>query len=298
MLTKAQSEMVKPGRKPDWFRLKLPTSPQYQQTTDLIRDLKLHTVCESARCPNRWECWSRGTATFMVAGDRCTRNCGFCSVATAKPFALEADEPMRVAEAVARLHLRHVVITMVARDDLKDGAAAHVAETVQAVREKNPGIIIEVLTSDFQGEEEDIAKVVRVKPDIFNHNLETVERLTSHVRARATYHRSLEVLKFIKTLAPGMITKSGLMLGLGESDVEIMASLQDLRRVNCDLVTLGQYLQPTPQHLPVARWVTPQEFEQWADYAKNIGFKNVASGPLVRSSYYADAVDLEVLKSI
>jgi lipoic acid synthetase len=296
MVEDSQSVVMKPGRKPDWFRLKLPTAPQYQQTTDLIRDLRLHTVCESARCPNRWECWSRSTATFMVAGDRCTRNCGFCSVATAKPFALEKDEPVRVAEAVARLQLRHVVITMVARDDLKDGAAAHVAETVLAVREKNPGIIIEVLTSDFQGKAEDVAKVVAVKPDIFNHNLETVERLTPRVRARATYQRSLEVLQLCKTLAPAMITKSGLMLGLGETENELATALQKLREVECDLLTLGQYLQPTPQHLAVERWVTPQEFEQWADYAKTIGFKNVASGPLVRSSYYADAVNLEELK--
>lgn len=296
MVEDSQSVVVKPGRKPDWFRLKLPTAPQYQQTTDLIRDLRLHTVCESARCPNRWECWSRSTATFMVAGDRCTRNCGFCSVATAKPFALEKDEPVRVAEAVARLQLRHVVITMVARDDLKDGAAAHVAETVLAVRDKNPDIIIEVLTSDFQGKAEDVAKVVEVKPDIFNHNLETVERLTPRVRARATYQRSLEVLQLCKALAPAMITKSGLMLGLGETENELATALQKLREVECDLLTLGQYLQPTPQHLAVERWVTPQEFEQWADYAKTIGFKNVASGPLVRSSYYADAVDLEELK--
>ena len=286
-------QQIKLGRKPDWFRLKLPTDPQFQQTTDLVRDLRLNTVCESARCPNRWECWSRSTATFMVAGDRCTRNCGFCAVATAKPLPLEIDEPERVAEAVARLKLRHVVITMVARDDLQDGAATHVAQTVQAVRQKNPGIIIEVLTSDFQGRRPDIIQVLEAKPDIFNHNLETVERLTPQVRSRATYGRSLEVLRESKVYAPAIISKSGLMLGLGETEAELKKALNDLREVNCDLLTLGQYLQPTPSHLSVQRWVTPQEFEMWRVYALELGFKNVASGPLVRSSYYADAVNLE-----
>ena len=233
----------------------------------------------------------------MVAGDRCTRNCGFCAVATAKPLALEIDEPQRVAEAVARLQLRHVVITMVARDDLKDGAAAHVAQTVKAVWDKNAGIIIEVLTSDFQGRTEDVQQVLQASPDIFNHNLETVERLTPQVRSRATYRRSLEVLRGSKSYAPAIISKSGLMLGLGETELELKIALEDLREVNCDLLTLGQYLQPTPNHLPVQRWVTPEEFENWKGYALNFGFKNVASGPLVRSSYYADAINLEELNS-
>lgn len=288
---------LKLGRKPDWFRLKLPTDPQFQKTTDLIHDLRLNTVCESARCPNRWECWSRNTATFMVAGERCTRNCGFCAVATAKPLPLEKDEPERVAEAVLRLKLRHVVITMVARDDLKDGAAVHVAQTIQAVRQKNPEIIIEVLTSDFQGRSQDLIQVLKAKPDIFNHNLETVERLTPQVRSRATYSRSLAILRASKEYAPDIISKSGLMLGLGETETEIKKALDDLREVNCDLLTLGQYLQPTPNHLAVKHWVTPEQFQTWKVYATNLGFKNVASGPLVRSSYYADAVNLEELSA-
>lgn len=285
-------------KKPAWFRLKLPTAPEFANTTALVRDLRLHTVCESAHCPNRWECWSRSTATFMIAGNRCTRACGFCAVDTSKPFPLEADEPARVAEGCHRLGLRHVVITMVARDDLKDGAAAHVAQTIRDVRDRNPGIIIEVLTSDFNGRPDSIRAVLDASPDIFNHNIETVERLTPSVRSRAKYHRSLDVLRIARGHAPAMITKSGLMLGLGETDEEISTALRDLRATGCDIVTIGQYLQPSPAHLPVARWVEPDEFNRWGRLASQLGFRSVASGPLVRSSYHADAVDVDSLRSL
>lgn len=285
-------------KKPAWFRLKLPTAPEFANTTALVRDLRLHTVCESAHCPNRWECWSRSTATFMIAGNRCTRACGFCAVDTSKPFPLEPDEPARVAEGCHRLGLRHVVITMVARDDLKDGAAAHVAQTIRAVRDRNPGIIIEVLTSDFNGRPDSICAVLDASPDIFNHNIETVERLTPSVRSRAKYHRSLDVLRIARGHAPAMITKSGLMLGLGETDEEISTALRDLRATGCDIVTIGQYLQPSPAHLPVARWVEPDEFNRWGRLASQLGFRSVASGPLVRSSYHADAVDVNSLRSL
>lgn len=285
-------------RKPAWFRLKLPTAPEFAGTTALVRDLRLHTVCESAHCPNRWECWSRSTATFMIAGNRCTRACGFCAVDTAKPLPLEPDEPDRVAEACRRLGLRHVVITMVARDDLRDGAAAHVAHTIRAVRAAIPGIIVEVLTSDFNGRPESVGAVLDASPDIFNHNIETVERLTPEVRSRATYGRSLEVLHIARAHAPHIITKSGLMLGLGEAGDEVAAALRDLRATGCDIVTIGQYLQPSPKHLPVARWVEPDEFNRWGRFASDLGFRSVASGPLVRSSYHADSVNVESLRGL
>jgi len=286
------------SRKPSWLKVKLPTSPVFHSTAEMVRDLRLNTVCEEARCPNRWKCWSRGTATIMIAGQQCTRACKFCAVGTARPGPLEADEPQRVAEAAVRMGLRHIVITMVARDDLPDGAAGHVARTIQAVRQACPGIVIEVLVSDFQGRFRDVEKVVEAAPDIYNHNLETVRRLTPTVRHRATYDRSLMVLAHVKSVAPGMITKSGIMLGLGETGAEIRIALQDMRSVGCEIVTLGQYLQPNPQLLTVKSWVTPEEFEAWEVYAKSIGFRYAASGPLVRSSYYADAVHLAELRSM
>jgi len=292
-----ESVVARP-RKPAWFRLKLPTAPEFAGTGALVHDLRLHTVCESAHCPNRWECWSRSTATFMVAGNRCTRACGFCAVQTAKPFALETDEPARVAEACQRLGLKHVVITMVARDDLKDGVAAHVAQTVRYVKGRNANIIVEVLTSDFNGRPENIHLVLDAGPDIFNHNIETVERLTPSVRSRATYRRSLEVLRLAREYAPGIIAKSGLMLGLGETHEEIATALRDLRAVGCDVVTIGQYLQPSPKHLPVVDWIEPEQFNKWGRFASSIGFRSVASGPLVRSSYHADRVDVDSLKSL
>ena len=246
-------------RLPDWLRLKLPTSSSFIATRNLLADLDLHTVCESAKCPNHWECWSRGTATFMIAGDRCTRACGFCAVSTAKPFALEADEPARVAAATQRLKLKHVVITAVARDDLADGGAEHFRQTIEAVRAANPGIVIEVLVPDFLDRDLSLETVLSAEPHIFNHNLETVRRLTPTVRSRATYDRSLSVLAKVKAKRGDTIhTKSGLMLGLGETEPELFTAMEDLRRANCDLLTLGQYLQPTLKHLPVVAFITPE----------------------------------------
>lgn len=276
-------------RLPEWLRIKLPTSDTFAHTRALLDELKLHTVCESARCPNHWECWSKGTATFMIAGDRCTRACGFCAVTTAKPQALEADEPGRVAEATRRMRLRHVVITAVARDDLSDGGAEHFANTISSVRRLNPGIVIEVLTPDFLDRDASIDAVLAARPEIFNHNLETVRRLTPGVRSRATYDRSLSVLRKVKERAGERIyTKSGLMLGLGETADELFEALADLRTVGCDILTLGQYLQPTLRHLPVAEFVSPEKFEEYGERARQMGFIHVASGPRVRSSYHAD----------
>jgi lipoic acid synthetase len=276
-------------RLPEWLRIRLPITESFSRTRSLLDELKLHTVCESARCPNHFECWSKGTATFMIAGDRCTRACGFCAVTTAKPFALEADEPERVAEATHRMRLRHVVITAVARDDLKDGGAAHFRRTIEAVRALNPGIVIEVLVPDFNDSDAAIDDVLSAKPHIFNHNLETVRRLTPSVRSRATYGRSLSVLHKVKTKGRDAIhTKSGIMLGLGETEAELFAALEDLRHVGCDILTLGQYLQPTLKHLPVKEFVTPEKFQEYGERAGEMGFVHVASGPMVRSSYHAD----------
>jgi lipoic acid synthetase len=276
-------------RLPEWLRIRLPTSDSFSHTRALLEELKLHTVCESARCPNHWECWSKGTATFMIGGDRCTRACGFCAVTTAKPFALEADEPARVAEAARRMRLRHVVITAVARDDLADGGAEHFRRTVEAVRRLNPGIVIEVLTPDFNDSDTAIETVLASSPQVFNHNLETVRRLTPAVRSRATYERSLSVLRKVKSKRGGAIyTKSGLMLGLGETEDEVLTALSDLRAAGCDVLTLGQYLQPTLKHLPVAEFVSPESFEKYGRRAGEMGFMHVASGPMVRSSYHAD----------
>jgi lipoic acid synthetase len=276
-------------RIPEWLRLRLPTSSTFAQTANLIGDLRLHTVCESARCPNHWECWSKGTATFMIAGDRCTRACGFCAVSTARPLALEADEPQRVAEAVRRMQLKHAVITAVARDDLADGGAEHFRQTLEAVRSANPGIILEVLVPDFLDRDESIDTVLAADPHIYNHNLETVRRLTPNVRHRATYDRSLSVLDKVKSKRGEKIyTKSGLMLGLGEREEELFGAMEDLRRVQCDILTLGQYLQPTLRHLPVVEFVPPARFVEYGKRARKMGFAHVASGPMVRSSYHAD----------
>ena len=274
-------------RKPDWIKVRLPSNPVFFSTKSLIADLRLHTVCESAQCPNRWECWSAGTATFMIAGDRCTRACGFCAVTTAKPFALEADEPQRVAEAVKRMKLKHVVVTAVARDDLQDGGARHFAETIEAIRTATPEMTIEVLTPDFHGKEECLRLVAGARPHIFNHNLETVERLTPAVRSRAKYPLSLRVLRRMKEIAPGIVTKSGLMLGLGETEPEIFQAMDDLREARVQVLTLGQYLRPSPQHLPVVAYLHPDTFAGYKEIAEKKGFEHVASGPLVRSSYHA-----------
>ena len=274
-------------KKPDWIKVRLPSNPVFFSTKALVADLKLHTVCESAQCPNRWECWSQGTATFMIAGERCTRACGFCAVSTAKPFPLEIDEPQRVAEGVKRLKLKHVVITAVARDDLKDGGAEHFARTIHAVRETDPNIIIEVLVPDFHAQGDCLKTVLDAGPEIFNHNLETIERLTPLVRSRAKYRTSLEVLRRAKEIWPQVVTKSGIMLGLGETENELFETLDDLRAAGCQVLTLGQYLRPTPQHLPVVAYIPPETFALYGDIARNKGFEYVASGPLVRSSYHA-----------
>ncbi len=287
------TELKPRPRLPDWLRIALPTSDTFAHTRNLLDELKLHTVCESAKCPNHWECWSKGTATFMIAGDRCTRACGFCAVSTAKPLPLEADEPLRVAEATRRMKLKHIVITAVARDDLADGGADHFRQTVEAVQKMNPGIIIEVLVPDFNESDTSIEAVLAAEPHIFNHNLETVRRLTPSVRHRATYDRSLSVLEKVKAKRGDTIyTKSGMMLGLGETEEEIMVALEDLRRAGCDILTLGQYLQPSLKHLPVVEFVSPEIFAAYGRVGLEMGFVHVASGPMVRSSYHADEFNL------
>jgi lipoic acid synthetase len=275
------------AKKPDWIKVRLPSNPVFFSTKALVSDLRLHTVCESAQCPNRWECWSQGTATFMIAGDRCTRACGFCAVSTAKPFALEQDEPQRVAEAVMRMKLKHVVITAVARDDMADGGALHFAQTIEAIRERDAAIVIEVLVPDFNGKDDSLRTVLAAAPHIFNHNLETVERLTPVVRSRAKYKLSLEFLRRAKELRPESVTKSGLMLGLGETETEIFQAMDDLRDHGVEVLTMGQYLRPTPQHLPVVEYIRPEVFDLYGEIARKKGFTHVASGPLVRSSYHA-----------
>ena len=275
-------------KKPSWIKVRLPSNPVFWSTKALVSDLKLHTVCEEAQCPNRWECWSQGTATFMIAGDRCTRACGFCAVKTAKPFALEADEPDRVAEATKRMKLNHVVITAVARDDVPDGGAEHFARTIEAVRRENPGIVIEILVPDFNGKDDALATVMAARPHIFNHNLETVERLTPLVRSRAQYHRSLHVLRRAGEMSEGRVaTKSGIMLGLGETETEIFQAMDDLREAGVTVLTMGQYLRPSEKHLPVVEYVHPDRFAFLKELAERKGFRHVASGPLVRSSYHA-----------
>jgi lipoic acid synthetase len=255
-------------------------------TSQVIEDLRLETVCESAKCPNRTECWSQRTATFMILGNVCTRPCGFCSVPKGKTEVLQADEPDRVAEAADRLGLKHVVITSVTRDDLADGGADHFYKCVLAVRARS-GAAVEVLTPDFLGNTAAIDRVIDAQPDVYNHNVETVPRLYHRVRRNAEYQRSLDLLARVKQRAPQMPTKSGLMLGLGETLEEILAVCADLRSIGCEMLTIGQYLQPTPQHLPVERYVPPEEFDALGVLARKLGFKLVASGPFVRSSYHA-----------
>lgn len=287
---KAATTPTTPGpRLPAWLRRHLPTSESFAQTRAVLGALKLHTVCESAKCPNQWECWSKGTATFMIGGDHCTRACKFCAVSTAKPLPLDPEEPQRVAEATRRLRLRHVVITAVARDDLLDGGADHFRQTIEAVRRLSPGVVIEVLTPDFRDDRAALERVISVRPHIFNHNLETVRRLTPQVRSRATYDRSLSVLRNAKAMGAGRVyTKSGLMLGLGETEAEVLTALRDLRAVGCDLLTLGQYLRPSRQHLPVAAFIPPEQFTWLGERARELGFLHVASAPMVRSSYHAE----------
>jgi lipoic acid synthetase len=274
-------------RLPDWLKRDLPRGNENFYTHHLLRELGLETVCENARCPNRPECYARRTATFMILGNVCTRPCGFCSVPRGEPHPLEDDEPARVAEAAARLGLRHVVITSVTRDDLPDGGADHFFRCVVAVRERT-GAAVEVLTPDFFGDPAAIDRVLAARPDVFNHNMETVPRLYRKVRGRADYRRSLELLSRVKRLRPDIVTKSGLMLGLGETTDELFDVFADLRANGCDVLTLGQYLAPTLKHIPVVRFVPPAEFDQLAALARALGFRQVVAGPYVRSSYHAD----------
>jgi lipoic acid synthetase len=274
------------ARKPTWLRAKLPSGPGYSAVRQLVDDHKLHTVCQSAQCPNLGECWSRGTATVMILGNICTRSCNFCAIATGRPTELDLGEPARVAEAVATMNLRHCVITSVARDELLDGGASVWAATIRAIRHRNPSTAIEVLTPDFKGNTEHIDTVLAAKPDIFNHNLETVERLQKPVRVQARYDRSRAVLRHAKSR--GFTTKTGIMLGLGEEPAEIEQTLRDIAADKTDIVTIGQYLQPTPQHWPVKRWVTPEEFARWKQFGLGLGLGVVESGAMVRSSYHAD----------
>lgn len=274
-------------RLPSWLKRSLPRGNGNFFTHDLLRELRLETVCENARCPNRPECYARRTATFMILGNVCTRPCGFCSVPRGQPEVLEDDEPERVAEAALRLGLKHVVITSVTRDDLPDGGADHFYHCILAVRART-GAVVEVLTPDFLGDPQAIDRVLEARPEVYNHNMETVPRLYKKVRGRADYQRSLDLLAHVKRQAPDITTKSGLMLGLGETTDELLDVLADLRAVHCDMLTLGQYLAPTLKHIPVARYVPPTEFDELAVLARSLGFQQVASGPFVRSSYHAD----------
>ncbi len=286
-----------PGRRlPPWLKRPLP-SDRFAHTRSIIADSGVATVCSEARCPNLSECWSRGTATFMILGDRCTRRCEFCAVATAKPDPPSEDEPERLAEAIARLDLQHVVITAVARDDLPDEGASHFAQCIAAIRRRAPGVTIEILPADMHGRPELITILVEAGPEIFNHNLETVERLTPVVRRQARYQRSLDVLRLAGSMDANMITKSGIMLGLGETRAELVQAFADLRSADCDVLTMGQYLQPSADHAPVVRYYEPAEFDELADEARALGFRSVASGPFVRSSYNAAELFADIRKN-
>jgi len=274
-------------RRPDWLRVRLPGGPNYQELKGLMRNLDLHTVCEEAHCPNIGECWEARTATFMILGDTCTRACGFCAVKTGRPLTLDLGEPVRVAEAIERMGLRHAVITSVNRDELEDGGAGIFAGTIRQVRKRSPECSIEVLIPDFMGSEAALAKVMRARPDILNHNIETVPRLYPQVRPKARYPRSLEVLQRAKRLDATVFTKSGIMLGLGEEREEVLKVFRDLRAHDVEILTVGQYLRPSLNHLPIVRYVTPEEFADLKREALSMGFRHVESGPLVRSSYHA-----------
>ncbi len=273
-------------KKPDWLRVKLPIGESYRHVRGLVTEHKLHTICESGNCPNMGECWGEGTATFMILGNICTRSCGFCAVATGRPEPVDWDEPQRVAEAIHLMKVKHAVITSVDRDELADGGSIIWANTIKAVRALNPGTTLETLIPDFKGEWDNLQRIIDVAPEVVSHNLETVERLTKKVRIQAKYHRSLEALRRLKD--GGMRTKSGIMLGLGETKEEVLQSLQDLADNGIDVVTLGQYLQPTPKHLPVVRFVHPDEFAEFREAGYKMGIDYVESGPLVRSSYHSE----------
>ena len=273
-------------RKPKWLKVKLPTGENYRKVRALVSEHKLHTICESGSCPNMGECWGEGTATFMILGNICTRSCGFCNVQTGRPEEVDIYEPGRVAQSVKLMTVKHAVITSVDRDDLKDGGSEIWAQTIRAIRQQSPETTMETLIPDFAGKWENLQVIIDVAPEIVSHNLETVRRLTKQVRIQAKYDRSLEVLFRLKK--GGMRTKSGIMLGLGETPEEVIESMQDLRSVNVDILTLGQYLQPSPKHLPVAEFITPEKFEEYRILGLEMGFRYVESGPLVSSSYHAE----------
>jgi len=277
------------GRFPPWLRKRVPHESQTRRVRDLLGGLRLHTVCQGAHCPNLFECFGRGTATFMILGSRCTRSCAFCAIEGGPPEEVDPDEPRRIAEAVAELALAHVVVTSVTRDDLPDGGSGQFAATIEAIRAVSTSTV-EVLTPDFQGSLEALDRVLDARPDVFNHNVETVPRLYPQVRPEASYDRSLEVLRRAAERGGGTLAKSGLMVGLGESTDEVRAVVRDLRRAGCEMLTIGQYLRPSEAHLPVERFVTPDEFEAYRAFAEEVGFAAVASGPFVRSSYEADSL--------
>ena len=273
-------------KKPNWLRVKLPTGENYRHVRNLVDQHKLHTICESGNCPNMGECWGEGTATFMILGNVCTRSCGFCAVATGRPEAVDFDEPQRVAEAIYLMKVKHAVLTSVDRDELKDGGSIIWYNTIKAVKALNPDTTLETLIPDFKGQTENIQRIIEAAPEVVSHNIETVERLTRQVRIQAKYRRSMEVLKVLKD--GGMRTKSGIMLGLGEAKEEVLQAMHDLRNSGVDVITLGQYLQPTRKHLPVLRFVHPDEFAEYREAGYNMGFDDVESGPLVRSSYHSE----------
>ena len=279
-------EVTERIKKPKWLRVKLPTGENYKKVRSLVDEHKLHTICESGSCPNMGECWGEGTATFMILGNICTRSCGFCAVKTGKPLAADLAEPEKVANSVKLMGVKHAVITSVDRDDLEDGGSLIWVETVNAIRRASPTTTMETLIPDFGGKWNNLQRIIDVAPEIVSHNIETVRRLTKQVRIQAKYDRSLEVLMRLKK--GGMKTKSGIMLGLGETEEEILESIVDLSQVSCDVLTLGQYLQPTPKHLPVAEFITPDKFDFYREFALSKGFRYVESGPLVRSSYHAE----------
>lgn len=276
------------GQRPEWLRAPAPVGTNYRELKSLIAGLGLHTVCESAACPNVGDCWNRRTATFMILGNVCTRRCGFCAVQKGAPLTVDMDEPRRVAEAVALMGLRYAVVTSVNRDDRKDGGALLFAMTIEAIRQRLPECKVEVLVPDFQGSHDAMQIVMTARPDCLNHNTETVPRLYRQVRLGARYERSLDMLAYAKSLAPDIPTKSGLMLGLGETEEEVLAVMRDLRKSNVDILTLGQYLRPTPKHLPVIRYISPDEFSAYRKAGYEMGYAHVEAGPLVRSSYHAD----------
>lgn len=283
--TASVQEAIHP-KKPNWLRVKLPVGENYKQVRNLVDQYKLHTICESGNCPNMGECWGEGTATFMILGNICTRSCGFCAVATGKPEQVDWDEPQKVAEAIHLMRVKHAVITSVDRDELEDGGSQIWFNTIQAVRTLNPGTTMETLIPDFKGEEPLIQKIIDAAPEVVSHNIETVESLTRKVRVQARYERSMATLAFLK--AGGMRTKSGIMLGLGETEEEVLATMQHLRNSGVDVLTIGQYLQPTKKHLPVARFIHPDEFAAFREAGYQMGFDYVESGPLVRSSYHSE----------